>query len=116
MKQHKFPVTNLIAAVFLLIAAVAAVFLLKDIFQQNNSNAPSDDTYRVIEATEWGRKVTHDGVSYVQKEGLTTVLLLGIDAGGDGDPLVVGNGGRSDTIILLILGLGLLSDGLGDIE
>ena len=103
MKQRKIPLTTILTIVFGLIAVAAAALLLKELAQSHNSHAPSGSTLRSAEDSAWSSKVKYDGKTYEQKSGLTTVLLLGIDNSGDKDPLIIGTGGRSDAIVLLVL-------------
>ena len=102
MSHRRITLPHIVAGIFLLIALVAAFFLAKEIARRQ-SNGPGNATYRSVEETEWGSKVTHGGKTYVQKEGLTTVLLLGIDDSKTPDPHVIGDGYRSDALVLLIL-------------
>ena len=102
MSHRRITLPHIVAGIFLLIALVAAFFLAKEIARRQ-SNGPGNATYRSVEETEWGSKVTHGGKTYLQKEGLTTVLLLGIDDSKTPDPHVIGDGYRSDALVVLIL-------------
>lgn len=53
--------------------------------------------------TEWGNLVSIDGVSYRRNTALKTVLLLGIDQSEEDRTYLLGGGGHSDAILLLIL-------------
>ena len=103
MHRRRITLPHIIAGIFVLIALVAAFFLIKEIARRQRSNGPGNATYRSVEETEWGSKVKHDGKTYIQKDGLTTVLLLGIDDSKTPDPHVIGDGYRSDALVLLIL-------------
>ena len=102
MNRRRITLPHIVAGIFLLIALVAAFFLIKEIARSQKRD-PSQATYRSIEETDWGSRIKLNDKSYVQKDGLTTVLLLGIDDSKTPDPLVVGDGYRSDALVLLIL-------------
>ena len=102
-KKSRVSLPHIAAGLFLLLALVAAFFLIKEIAGRRKSAGPGNATYRSIEETEWGSKLKLNGQSYTQKDGLTTVLLLGIDDSKTPDPLVLGDWYRSDALVLLIL-------------
>ena len=101
--KRRITLPHIVTGLFLLIALIAAFFLIKDIARRQQGGAPGQATLHSVEETEWGSRVKVNGKSYVQKDGLTTILLLGIDDSKEPDPLVVGSGPRSDALVLLIL-------------
>lgn len=101
--KRRITLPHIVAGLFLLIALIAAFFLIKDIARRQRGTSPGQATLHSVEETEWGSRVKVNGKSYVQKDGLTTILLLGIDDSKEPDPLVVGSGPRSDALVLLIL-------------
>lgn len=69
----------------------------------SNSSGTSDQE-KMTNDDVWDGSVKIDGVKYVRNRDLTSILFLGIDYGGDQSlEEVAGTGGRSDTIMLLIL-------------
>lgn len=103
MFRRRVPFTTILTAIFVLVGVASAFLLFKELNRSAYSNAPSGATLRAVEETEWGRKIKLDGKSYIQKEGLTTILLLGIDDSKEPDPLSIGTYYRSDALVLLIL-------------
>ena len=103
MKRRQIPVTTILIIALSAVFLVSAVFLILEITGVNNSHAPTDSSLIDRSETAWGSKITYQDKKYTQKSGITTVLLLGIDYGGEEDERTAGTGGRSDTIILLIL-------------
>ena len=103
MKQRKIPITTILIVVLSALTLVAAGFLVWEIASVRNSHAPSDSSLVDHEETAWGSKLTYKDEHYIQKDGLTTVLLLGIDYGGEEDDRSIGTGGRSDTIVVMVL-------------
>ena len=103
MNRRRITLPHIVAGIFLLAALVAVIFLVREVSRRQKNASPGNATYRSVEETEWGSKVKYKDRSYVQKEGLTTVLLLGIDDSKTPDPHVIGDGYRSDALVLLIL-------------
>ena len=103
MRRRRIDPTTIIIAALCTLVAVAAVFLIMEIASVKNSHAPADASLVDRTETAWGSKLTYKDQKYTQKDGLTTVLLLGVDYGGEEDDRTVGTGGRADTIVLLIL-------------
>ena len=93
---------TIITAILICVALVAAGMLVKKLLDRKNST-PSANIYNIV-VDEWGAKVTYKDKKYTQKDGLTTVLLLGIDDGDYSDTSSnIGTAGRSDALILLVL-------------
>ena len=102
MGPRKPSALTIIAAVLICVALVSAGMLIKGLLGRNSS-APQDNIHNIAD-NDWGVTVTYKDKKYTQKDGLTTVLLLGIDEGDYSDTSAnIGTAGRSDALILLVL-------------
>ena len=102
MGPRKPSALTIIAAVLICVALVSAGMLIKGLLGRNSS-APQDNIHNIAD-NDWGVTVTYKDKKYTQKDGLTTVLLLGIDEGDYSDTSTnIGTAGRSDALILLVL-------------
>lgn len=94
-----------IVAVILLVVVVAIAFFVIKNWEHNQYDDVSADAAVTSETTTEERKhVTYDSIDYVQREGLQTWLLMGIDASGEaiGTESYIG-GGQADVQMLLVV-------------
>ena len=88
----------------LLLAAVAAVFLGIKSWEHQQYDIPVSAEATSETAAQQRKHVTYNGVDYVQREGLQTWLLMGIDESGEavGTESYIG-GGQADLQMLLVI-------------
>lgn len=85
-------------------ALLLLVVLLLTACSTPQAAAPTQPTTAAQPEADWGRTVTRNGHTWRYNSRLTTVLFLGVDtAEGKEEDNYIGNGGRSDTMILLVL-------------
>ena len=88
----------------LLLAAVAAGFLGIKSWEHQQYDIPVSAEATLETAAQQRKHVTYNGVDYVQREGLQTWLLMGIDESGEavGTESYIG-GGQADLQMLLVV-------------
>ena len=107
-KYKKYPFLILAAVILACLALFFAIKFAEALIDGRQTPQPQpsgQEDYRPeTESREWKRTITYNGKKYRVKDGLTTLLLLGIDAeGAEKSKTVPGTRGRSDAIMLLLL-------------
>lgn len=101
--RRKDAIRAAVAGVLLLVA-VAAVFLGIKSWEHNQYDIPVSAEATSETAAQQRKHITYNGVDYVQREGLQTWLLMGIDESGEavGTESYIG-GGQADLQMLLVI-------------
>lgn len=82
---------------------VGLVFLLQQSLGGTEVSRHGDGTPGTKKSEEWGNTVSFDGISYRRNTSLRTILLLGVDQSEEDRTYLLGGGGRSDAILLLVM-------------
>ena len=102
--RRKDAIRAIVTVGLLIVVAVIAFFAIKN-WEHNQYDDVAVNAYVTSEtSTEERKHVTYDGVDYVQREGLQTWLLMGIDESGEavGTESYIG-GGQADVQMLLVV-------------
>lgn len=92
------------AIVFALIAALLIGLLLKKQNAAAVQRAAGEQSGNTDSLEEWGYTVEYDEKRYTRKDRMTVCLFMGVDDRvSEAQELLIGNGARADTLLLLIL-------------
>ena len=90
--------------VLVLIVALVAGLLMKKQNAAVVQKAEGGQNGNVDPLEEWGYTVNYDGKRYTRKDRMTVCLFMGVDDRvSESQKLLIGNGARADTLLLLIL-------------
>ncbi len=96
--------------IVVIVAAAVGLIVAKVTTNKSRTPIPQSQTGAEVDENDWGNRLTYKGKNYRRNENIKTVLFLGIDRDSAveipayGEQVgMIGNGGRSDTIILFLV-------------
>ncbi len=102
MKSIKGQTLKLVAALFVVIAVILVAFFGVKIFE-NSVIRKQDDALAISEEND-GNYIVYNGKKYAKKEGITTILLIGLDENGEmKESESYNNSSQSDFLTLLVI-------------
>ncbi len=104
-KNRKYPFLILATIILACLALFFAIKFANAVIDRFSPQPSGYEEYqKEVESREWKRTITYKGKKYHVKDGLSTVLLLGVDnTGTEYAKDNIGANGRSDAIMLLLL-------------
>lgn len=104
-RNRKYPFLIILTIVLACLALFSAVKFFSALEDRLNPQPSYYEEYiKERESREWKRTINYKGKKYHVKNGLTTLLLLGVDnAGIENASHSIGANGRTDAIMLLLL-------------